>query len=749
METYPCMSKHRLGFIRLCTDAVTALRRLLLLCLLVGSTFTGAAAPLFMTHHAPMGGWCSLTFGLPGGGVGIEQEALAVQDSGDLLVACARGGETIALPFFTTDTASDYEGSVAGNAPPKAFRTWKVVPETKLERRLTPSTDEYSGEGLRLRVTSPRVWHWSPGDSDQFTLGMLPALVLELEIDNTAYGIPATGFLGLAYKGVGRIEPADWSMDGLSGVIWRDRWGLLAAHDGGVETLRAGSVARLVESGTKTVHPGGNEGGLLFTVPPHSRRSFTAVFAFCRPGERVTPGIPTTYAHAAAFGSVEGVARYAIANVDRIRRAAAVYDETLAKVVGDPTVMEMLAQASQGYYANTSLLREASGAWRWSVCEGQFAWRNTLDLAADHLPFELAVHPWVVGNVIDSFIDRYSYRDRVHFAGEAGGGHPGGLSFPHDQGNYVAYAPSGRSAYEQPDREGVYSYMTTEQLLNGVYCAAAYALRGGDPAWRTRRLPVARELLQSIENREGRAPGGCNGILTAQSDRVGTGKEITTYDALDQALQNSAGNLYIVVKSWCAAVLLERWFLAEKDQDSAARCAALAARVTSALEHHFNEQRQAFPANLVEGGDAYVMAALDPLVVPLSCGLGSELGRYSAVLGLLRRHARSCLQAGRCLDAVSGGLRLSSSSANTWPSKVALTLAALGWLEGRLPTQAAPSAYARLREWMQVSARRVTVSDQINATDGRTIGGSYYPRLVTVISLSSSTSTPAVESGPR
>jgi hypothetical protein len=36
---------------------------------------------------------------------------------------------------------------------------------------------------------------------------------------------------------------------------------------------------------------------------------------------------------------------------------------------------------------------------------------------------------------------------------------------------------------------------------------------------------------------------------------------------------------------------------------------------------------------------------------------------------------------------------------------------------------------------MRGSAGKVTVSDQIDSTTGKVIGGSYYPRLVTVISL--------------
>lgn len=699
-----------------------------------------SAAPLFMTQHSPMGAWSSLTFGLPGGGVGIETEALGIKASGDLLVACSRGSEhTDVFPFFTSDTTDDYEGRVAGNAAPKAFRDWKPVSISEFSRKLTPATDEFSGAGIRLRVTSPRLPLPNNLADGAMSLAALPALLIEVEIDNTGYDVAATGFIGLAYKGAGRMRPLDWADPGLVGVAYQDHWALAALPAPDVFTIRAGSIASCVQEGRGLIHPGGNEGGIGFRVPPHSKRTLTAVFAFYRAGSDVAQGRSLSYAYTAQHASVEQVSHAALVAANQLRAAAQAYDEKLAPVGADPLAIELLAQASQGYYANTSLLRDAKSALHWSVCEGQFGWRNTLDLSIDHLPFELTVHPWVAGNVIDGFIDAYSYHDQIRFDGETKAFHPGGISFTHDQGNYTAYSPPGKSGYEQPDREGVYSFMTTEQLLNGAYCAAAYAVKGGDTEWKHRRLPVAREILVSMENREHVDPARRDGILRGQSDHVGTGKEITTYDALDHALQNSRGSLYIVIKTWCAAVMLEHWFTTEGDEDSAHRAAAIATRAATSLMAGFDQAKGAFPANLLDGGDSRVIAALDPLAVPLFCGLSGDLRRYSSLLDQLRTHARTCLLPGNCTDAKSGGLRLSSTATNTWPSKVALTLSGLGWLEGRTPREAAPEAYSQLAHWMQVSAKQTTVSDQIDASDGKCIGGSYYPRLVTVQTLVSPT----------
>jgi hypothetical protein len=274
-----------------------------------------------------------------------------------------------------------------------------------------------------------------------------------------------------------------------------------------------------------------------------------------------------------------------------------------------------------------------------------------------------------------------------------------------------------------------------EQLLNGIYCASAHALKGGDREWSARRLPVAREMIVSMETREHWDPAKRDGILRGQSDRVGSGSEITTYDALDPALKNSCGNLYIVVKTWCAALMLERWFLQEGDTASAKRAGDLADRAAKALSSSFDVGRKAFPSNLLEPGGGLITAALDPLAVPLYCGLEKELKRYPLLLGQLESHASTCLLPGNCSDPKNGGLRLSSSSANTWPSKVALVLASASWLNNKPARSVAPEACNQLASWMRGSASTLTASDQIDSSTGKVIGGSYYPRLVTISSL--------------
>jgi len=692
------------------------------------------ATPFFMTHHSPVGAWSSMTFGLPGEGVGIETEALGIEPSGDLIAAVSRGpGKSMLLPFVSGASSEDYEGKMAAKGAFASFRNWTMIPASQMNRRLTASTDEFRGGDLTLRVISPRFPMKVAPVGGKPAQALLPALLVELEVDNTASDEPATGFLGLAYRGNGRLRPMDWADKMLAGIGFQDRWALAAEAAKDVFTIRAGGAAPFVETGTPVIHPGGNEGGIAIHVPPHERRTLTAVLAFYRNGNDAAQGRPSTrYAYTELYTSVESVCHEALTRATEIREAGSRFDRELCPEGSDPMICELLAQASQAYYANSSLLKDRKGVLLWSICEGQFGWRNTLDLAVDHLPFELRFHPWVARNVIDGYIDRYSYHDTVRFEEEAKAGRQGGISFTHDQGNYTAFSPPGRSGYEQPDRNGVYSYMTTEQLLNGAFCASACALLGHDPEWAAARLPVAKEMLLSMEAREGNR----DGLLSAQSDRVGKGSEITTYDALDDSLKETRGSLYIAVKTWAAAMLLERWFVEEGRQEWANRSHALAERTASTLTRSFHADKGAFPPNLLGPGDALVAAALDPIAVPLFCGLGEEMSKgYPELVDQLRQHARTCMTPGQCLDPATGGMRLTSSTDKTWPSKVALTLSVISWLEQKPSRDLLPTVLTELASWLQVSAAKTTISDQVNTSTRRQIGGAYYPRLVSLATL--------------
>lgn len=96
----------------------------------------------------------------------------------------------------------------------------------------------------------------------------------------------------------------------------------------------------------------------------------------------------------------------------------------------------------------------------------------------------------------------------------------------------------------------------------------------------------------------------------------------------------------------------------------------------------------------------------------------------------MKRHLTACLKPGVCIDALSGGLRLSSTSRNTWPSKSVLTLYVA---ETVLGMSIPPSLISETIGWAQVSAASQTIADQIHCDTRQVVGAPCYPRIVTAV----------------
>ena len=77
---------------------------------------------------------------------------------------------------------------------------------------------------------------------------------------------------------------------------------------------------------------------------------------------------------------------------------------------------------------------------------------NTLDLSVDQMFWELDRNPWLVRNLLDSFVRHYSYIDHVKMrpmnAVSETNLAPGGISFAHDMGAHNNFSPQGTSSYE-------------------------------------------------------------------------------------------------------------------------------------------------------------------------------------------------------------------------------------------------------------------------------------------------------------
>ena len=702
------------------------------------------STPWFMTHHAPFGSANSLTFGKDGSGVSIDLRRPSIEHEADLLVAWGRGPGTVkALPFITGSVVTDQETlqmhAASGRRPDSFREAWQVLPASAVRRTLEPDCDTFDAGELRLRVIHPCDHIADPTTGADLSDALLPAVWLELTIDNRAYDVPAHAVLGLAHARTGRMRPLPWQDADLAGIAFEDDWALAAvAEPGRVGTVRDGAIAKLVEDGADYVRMCGREGGIMLHVAPRSVGTLRACFAFHQGGVAVCQeqgGGRSRLAAEQHWPTLTSVIQRALAIAEpTIARATARGAEWTARLA-DTAQRELLAQAVQAYRANSQVLKRSDGAWGYVVLEGCFLWRNTLDLAADHIAWERDRHPWTVRMVMEDLAARHSYTDRLRLPHEPAGSYPheGALSFAHDQGSSSTESPLGRSGYERAEVAGCYSFMTSEQLLNGIYCLAAAG--HDDHAWLQRQQPLFRATLDSLERRDHPLAEKRDGILKATSSMVGvTGAEITTYDALDHSLMAAAGNIYIVVKAWVAALLLEQAFVAVGDTASAERATRQGERTARALIAAFDQQRGCLPANLLDASvPALVSAAIEPLAVALDLGLGERLRADRTLHAVLQRHARTSLAA--CVDPQHGGLRLSSTSANTWPSKAALVLAVAERQLGIVLAQEFPGAWPGVTAWMQRLAADTTCADQIDIAKQTVVGATYYPRMVTLACL--------------
>lgn len=689
------------------------------------------SCPLFNTHHAPAGAWSSLTFGAPEIGISIDLQEPNVKKSGSLLVGMANSKGIRTVGFAERPQAPRTELTAEGDKENKKVTEAKpanpfgfFAPE-EITRTLTPSCDTFAAGPVSFTVYTPYAEMPDPEKGEIPMLSCLPGLVMDITVDNRGESEDATAFFGLKYADMKRVSALE--SNGLCTIRYRNDWMFAAQTASGAYLVRGLDTPELLKSGTAFVHQNGPV-FLCLPVPAGEVKTLTVAWGvFAKDGSNGARR--SHYYYNRYFSNVDETAAAVLQHADELRALAKKTDEELMNPQQDPKRRELFCQAVRGYYASSQLLEDTDGRVRWNLCEGAYLWRNTMDLCADHIAWELRRNPWVVRCLMNEFIEDYSYEDRVTFPGKPGD-YPGGISFTHDMGCYFTYSPHGYSAYERPNatRNGFYFYMTTEELLNGIYCLAGYALQTGDTKWLNSHRDLLAKLMDSLENRDAPTPEERNGVLKASSTRGGTcGLESTTYDALDHSLLEAAGNLYVFIKTWCALGLLSRCCQAVGDEATAQRAQAMLEKCRASSRLFQTEGSDLLKANAYQAIPGAVSAAAEPLSVPYMLGVLDEKDE-PLLFELLRAHCKACLQPGVCTDAVSGGLRLSSTSRNTWPSKAVLTAYAM---EQALGLTLPQGMVEEIIGWAQVSAREVTISDQVLCDTRQVVGGPYYPRIVT------------------
>jgi hypothetical protein len=258
--------------------------------------------------------------------------------------------------------------------------------------------------------------------------------------------------------------------------------------------------------------------------------------------------------------------------------------------------------------------------------------------------------------------------------------------------------------------------------------------------WLKRNRGVVEQCLESMINR-----GGDVGFAQYDSTRTAGGQEITTYDSLDHSLAQTRNNVYIAVKSWAsyrALALLFRELGAAADEK---RATELAVKVAGVVSDQAVDG--VLPAIFEKGNPGYasrILPAVEGCAYPLYfVKTGFAGGTLEQVFGsaeekrmydALREHMRKLL-----LDAerrnlfADGGIKLSSTSNNSWMSKISIfmhvTRKVFHLDEDPKVAEVFRQADAAHVKWQAEGCSYWACCDQIVSGEGK--ASRYYPRIIT------------------
>lgn len=692
----------------------------------------------FNAHHSPIGTFASFTLGFKGskGGFGLELGRPADQD---VYVGLeAEDGEYYELlPFFAEAEDESKRYDVENNSDKKVQSVLVPFKDEQIKRDFKLCTDTWSAGDLTFTIYSPVSSIPDPESSEAEELKKVinPAVYMDITVDNTKGSKKRRALLGFSSKN----DPMRSNMRRLDDVsegkytgIGQGRDIALVCKDNGVKSatgfnLEAILKDKLEENWTFGLGPAGT---LIMEVQSGEKKTFSFAGCFYK-GGYATTALDTTYYYTKFFKNIEAVAEYSLNN----------YNELVQNCIKSNSIIDnsklsedqkfMMAHAIRSYYGSTELLELEEKPF-WIVNEGEYRMMNTFDLTVDQLFYEMIMNPWTVKNELDMFSKRYSYHDNVRFPGDTKE-YPGGISFTHDMGVANLLSRPGYSSYEKYGIDGCFSHMTHEQLVNWICCAAVYTEQTKDEKWLKDNLNILVECFNSMLNRDNPDPEKRNGIMSLDSTRVMGGAEITTYDSLDVSLGQARNNIYMAVKCWASYVALEKIFK-ENGKEELSKAAGLQAeRCANTLVNHVTEGGY-IPAVIENGNDSKIIPAIEGLIFPYYTNCAEALdenGRFGNLIKTLKKHLDTILVPGVCLFE-DGGWKLSSTSNNSWLSKiylcqfVARKILGLKWDE-----KGAAADRAHVAWLLHPQESYHCWSDQI--ISGVAKGSKYYPRGVTSI----------------
>lgn len=690
----------------------------------------------FNAHHSPIGAYSSFTLGFPGNGGGLDME-LGRSPRKNVYIGVEsinQEGKYDALPFFGSKEDESLRFDMENPDPnPDKPNIINTFARDEIQREFYAGTDTWKAGDLIFTVYSQVQPIPDPENAseEELKLTLVPAVLAEVTVDNSSGNRTRKAFFG--YEGsdpYSSMRRMDDTSD-LKGVA-QGRFTAIATDHDDVESAMHFSIEDILTTDHKEnwTFGLGSVGALIMEVHPGQKKTFQFVIGFYR-GGIVTSGMDASYYYTNYFSSLEDVAAFAMKHFDDIKSRAMDSNRLVEETSLSDEQKFMMAHAIRSYYGNTQLLN-LNGEPVWVVNEGEYRMMNTFDLTVDQLFFELKMNPWVIRNVLDLFVKRYSYRDEVKFPGDEKR-YPGGLSFTHDMGVANTFSRPEYSSYELYGIDGCFSHMTHEQLVNWVLTASVYVRRTNDQAWLEKNLDIFKECLTSLLHRDHPDPEQRNGIMGLDSSRTKNGAEITTYDSLDISLGQSRNNIYLAGKTWAAYVLLEHLFAEQGEEDLSRIAREQAEKSANTITSHMTEEGY-IPAVFEGGNQSKIIPAIEGLVYPYVAGfevIVQEDGKYGEYIKALKKHLHTVLKKGICLFE-DGGWKLSSTSNNSWLSKIYLNqfiarkILGLPWDE---KGKEADHAHVRWLTHPELSVW--SWSDQI--ISGEISASKYYPRGVTSI----------------
>jgi xylan 1,4-beta-xylosidase len=711
----------------------------------------------FNAQHSPTGAFMSFTCGHfgTGGGIGVEIGKPATQN---LYIGVKRGdrranGPIRCLPFFKNgDTATPSANFQVENAPAPKNGVECYGPD-EIRRHYGWATDSWATPDFTFSIHTPFSPIPEPGANvDGLRAGLLPAIVATLEVDNRKGTQTKTAVFAIDFveQGARLLRESGNHGPAKLGFAFRRGMGVLGTVEGGPYTpgdflaLQRWSVAEGLAD-ANPMHALGTCAGLALEVPAGSTRTLVLAIGVYLDGV-VTTGLEGRYYYTRFYSSIDDVLAAALERSSELRTLSHRLDEQLAGSGLDANQQFLIAHGTRGYYGNTQLL-DVGGEPFWIVNEGEYCMMNTLDLSVDHVFWELKHNPWVAANVLTNFARHYSYHDQVRSRG--GQLLPGGISFCHDMGVNNNFSPAGHSSYELSHLTGCFSYMTQEQLCNWILTAACYVAKTRDTRW----LATHGHLIAACDESMRARANPRTGLMIHDSARCAGGQEITTYDSLDESLGQARANTYLAAKCWATWLGLD--FLsrlrglsgepfAELGNNLADDLAVLLTNCTideqiPAVLEKDNPGYQSRILPVIESliYPAYWIDCLREWSLPAAADLQKRLAGYlqGPFIETLRRHTlRLLTDPHRGNLFPDGGIKLSSTSSNSWMSKIAIfqyVARAVLALDKSDPAvaeifRAADAAHVR---WQTDGSAPWACSDQF--ISGQAKGSRYYPRIIT------------------